>query len=75
MIGGKDFQLPLDKEANLRRGLGGVPKRRGVSCFFWEKQRRNGGVKKKVVLKYGRCCSWKRCVQTRAWKEVVCSST
>jgi hypothetical protein len=32
-------------------------------------------VKKKVVLKYGRCCSWKRCVQTRAWKEVVCSST
>jgi hypothetical protein len=22
-----------------------------------------------------RCCSWKRCVQTRTWKEVVWSNT
>jgi hypothetical protein len=43
--------------------------------FLGGKQRRNGGVRKRVVLKYGKCCSWKRCVQTRAWEEVVCSST
>ncbi len=43
--------------------------------FFWGKQRRNGGVRKRIVLKYGRCCSWKRCVQTRTWKEVVCNNT
>ncbi len=66
LIGGKDFQLPLDKEASSRRGLGGVLRRRGISCFFGEKQRRNGGVRKILVLNYGRCCSWKRCVQTRA---------
>jgi hypothetical protein len=33
LISGKDFQLPLDKEASSRRGLGGLPRRRGVSFF------------------------------------------
>ncbi len=66
MIGGKGFQLPLDKETSSRRGLGGVPRRRGVSYFLGGKQKKNGGVKRRLVLKYGRCCSWKRCVQTKA---------
>jgi hypothetical protein len=66
LIGGKDFQLPLDKEASSRRGIRRVPRRRGIFCFFGEKQKRNGGVRKRLILKYGRCCSWKRCVQTRA---------
>ncbi len=57
-------------------GLKGVPrKERSILFFLGGKQRRNGGVRKRVVLKYGKCCSWKRCVQTRAWEEVVCSST
>jgi hypothetical protein len=33
-IGGKDFQLPLDKEASSRRGLEGVPRgKRSILCF------------------------------------------
>jgi hypothetical protein len=54
LIGGRNFQLPLDKEASSGRGLGGVPRRRGVSCFFGEDKGENGGVKKKLVLKYGK---------------------
>jgi hypothetical protein len=34
LISGKNFQLPLDKEASSRRDLGGVPRRRGVSFFL-----------------------------------------
>ncbi len=34
LIGGKDFQLPLDKETSSRRGLGRVPKKKGVSCVW-----------------------------------------
>jgi hypothetical protein len=34
LIGRKDFQLPLDKETSSRRGLRGVPRRRGI-YFFW----------------------------------------
>jgi hypothetical protein len=34
LIGGKDFQLPLDKEASSSRGLGRVPRKRGIFCFF-----------------------------------------
>jgi hypothetical protein len=36
LIGGKDFQLPLDKEANSRRGFGGVPKEKKSICFLGE---------------------------------------
>ncbi len=38
LIRGKDFQLPLDKEASSRRGLGRVPRGRGISCV-WEKNK------------------------------------
>jgi hypothetical protein len=75
LIGGKNFQLPLDKEASSRRGLGGVPKERGVSCFFRESKGENGGVRKRLIFKYGKVLFMEKGVQTRAWKEVVCSST
>jgi hypothetical protein len=41
LIGGKDFQLPLDKEASSRRGLGGVPREnKNILCFGEKKRRR-----------------------------------
>jgi hypothetical protein len=40
LIGGKDFQLPLDKEASLRKGLRGVPREKRSILCFGEKQRR-----------------------------------
>jgi hypothetical protein len=44
LIGGKDFQLPLDKEASSRRGLGGVPKeKRNILCFWGKIKEKNGG--------------------------------
>jgi hypothetical protein len=54
LIGEKDFQLPLDKEASSRRGLGGVPRERGVSCSFGESKGENESVRKRLVLKYGK---------------------
>jgi hypothetical protein len=42
--------------------------------MFWGKENeKNECVRNILVFMRGRCCSWKRCVQTRAWKEVVCS--
>ncbi len=53
MIGGKDFQLPLDKEASSRRGLGEVPRgKKSILCFGGKKKGKNGSVKKRLVLKY-----------------------
>jgi hypothetical protein len=44
LIGGKDFQLPLDKEASSRRGLGGVPKEKmNILCFWGKIKEKNGG--------------------------------
>jgi hypothetical protein len=41
LIGGKDFELPLDKEASSRRGLGRVPRgKRNILCFGGKKRRR-----------------------------------
>ncbi len=37
LIGGKDLQLPFDKEASSRRGLRGVPRGRRVSYFLEKK--------------------------------------
>jgi hypothetical protein len=48
LIGGKDFQLPLDKEASSRRGLGGVPReRRSILCFGEKAREKNGSVSKR----------------------------
>ncbi len=38
LISGKDFQLPLDKEASSRRGLGRVPTRKNVSCVLGKRK-------------------------------------
>jgi hypothetical protein len=54
LIGGKDFQLPFDKESSSRRGLGGVPRGRRVSCFLGESKGENGGLRKRLILKYGK---------------------
>jgi hypothetical protein len=41
LIGGKDFQLPLDKEASSRRGFGGVPRvKRNILCFEGKQRRK-----------------------------------
>jgi hypothetical protein len=41
LIDGKDFQLPLDKEASSRRGLGGVPRgKRSILCFGRKQKKR-----------------------------------
>jgi hypothetical protein len=40
LISGKDFQLPLDKEASSRRGLGGGTKGEEEYFVFWGKERR-----------------------------------
>jgi hypothetical protein len=41
LIGGKDFQLPLDKETSSRRGLRRVPrKKRSILCLGKKKRRR-----------------------------------
>jgi hypothetical protein len=54
LINGKDFQLPLDKEASSRRGLGRVPTRKNVSCVLGKRKGKNGSVRKKLILKYGK---------------------
>jgi hypothetical protein len=55
LIGGKDFQLPMDKEASSRRGLGGVPRgKRSILCFWGKAKEKNESVRKKLVLKYGK---------------------
>ncbi len=52
MIGGKDFQLPLDKEASSRRGLGRVSREKKISYVLVERKGKIGGVRKILVLKY-----------------------
>jgi hypothetical protein len=40
LISEKDFQLPLDKEASSRKGLGGVPRgKRSILCFGGKQRR------------------------------------
>ncbi len=51
MISGKDFQLPLDKEASSRRGTKGEEE----YLVFWGKTKEeNGSVRKRLVLKYAK---------------------
>jgi hypothetical protein len=52
LIGGKDFQLPLDKEASSRRGLGRVSRKKNISYVLVERKGKIGGVRKILVLKY-----------------------
>ncbi len=48
LIGGKDFQLPLDKEASSRRGFVGVlKKKRSILCFREKTKEKNGSVRKR----------------------------
>jgi hypothetical protein len=55
LIGGKDFQLPLDKEASSRRGSWRGTKGEEEYLVFWGKAKeKNGVVKKRLVLKYGK---------------------
>jgi hypothetical protein len=75
LIGRKDFQLPLDKENNLKEGSWKRTKgKRDILCFVEGK----GGEGKygKEINSYvgkGVVHEKKKYVQTRAWKEVVCS--
>jgi hypothetical protein len=50
LISRRNFQLPLDKEASSRRG---TKEERNV-FFFGESKGENGGVRKRLVLKYGK---------------------
>jgi hypothetical protein len=53
LIGGKDFQLPLDKEASSRKGFGRVQRgKRNILCFGGKGKEKNGSVRKRLVLKY-----------------------
>jgi hypothetical protein len=54
LIARRNFQLPLDKEVSSRRGLGGVPRRKGVFYFSGKSKGKNGGVRKRLVFKYGK---------------------
>ncbi len=54
LIGGKDFQLPFDKEAAQGGVLEGYQGGEEVSCFLGENKGKNGGVRKRLVLKYGK---------------------
>ncbi len=75
MIGGKDFQLPLDKESKLKVHLGGVPNEGEKYLVFWgKKKEKNGSVRRRLIFMCGKVLfkkKIKKCVQTRAWKEVV----
>jgi hypothetical protein len=44
----------VEISSNFHWGLGGVPRRRGISFFFGENKGENGGVKKRLVFKYGK---------------------
>jgi hypothetical protein len=57
------FPTSIKQGSKLKEGYQGGEE---YLVFFGGKQKKNGGVRKRLVLKYGRRCSWKRCVQTRA---------
>ncbi len=77
MIGKKDFQLPLDKENNLKEGFWRRTKgERDILCFV--KGKRGEGKYGKDISSYvGKCVVHenKKYVQTRAWKELCVAST
>ncbi len=58
-----------------RRGLGGVPKEKGISCVLWKEKKEKESMEKRLVLMWEKVLFMKRKknVHTRAWKEVVCS--
>jgi hypothetical protein len=73
LIGRKDFQLPLDKENNLKEGSSRRTKgERGILCFV-ERKRGEGKYGKDIGSYVGKGVvhEKKKYVQTRAWKEVV----
>jgi hypothetical protein len=74
LIGGKDFQLPLDKVNNLKEGSWRCTEEREEYLVFCGRKG-EGKYGKEISSYVGKVVvhEKEKYVQTRAWKEVVCS--
>ncbi len=74
-MGGKISNFHWTRRIISRRGLGGIPRERGISCVFVEGKGGKGKYGKEINSYVGKDVihEKKKYVQTRAWKEVVCS--
>jgi hypothetical protein len=63
---GRIFQLPLDKEATSRRGLGEYQGEKEYLVFWGKKRKENGGVRKRLVLKYGKVLFMKKMCENKS---------
>ncbi len=78
LIGRKDFQLPLDKENNLKEGSRRRTKgKRDISCVLWKEKEEKKSMEKILVLMWENVLFMKRknmCKQEHGRKLCVAST-